>query len=151
MNKNGRLSATLDRAHFTLVKILRGLFLVAAGSLPLGAFAAADSLTVFMWVVGPKREAYRVYFEGKRVLSTPRGGAYLGSLPLPPRPRQARGRVDLFITRVWCFGLFERAIGLGIPDDPAHRYLVVKRDPQFKKSAPLTFYWTDEKPRMRIL
>ncbi|MCB2380460.1 hypothetical protein LGH70_22900 [Hymenobacter sp. BT635] len=134
------------------MKLPISLFLLAACFLPFEAAATADSLTVFMWGVGPKREAYRVYYDGKRVLSTPRGGAYLDSFQLPSRPNlRAAGRVDVFITRVWCFGLFERSIGLGIAYDPNRRYLVVKRDPQFKKSEPLTFYWTDEKPRMRLM
>jgi hypothetical protein len=67
------------------MKLPTGLFFLAAWCLPFGALAITDSLTVFMWVVGPKREAYRVYYKGTRVLSTSRGGGYLGSFHLPDR------------------------------------------------------------------
>src|SRR5436189_258301 len=79
------------------------------------SFAQSDSLTVFVKIVGPKYEKYRIYYEGKLLLETPRGGSYLNSIRVPLRPKYEQGdAMSFYIKKKGFFRIGYRTIPLGI-------------------------------------
>ena len=128
---------------------MRTTFLLIALSAyaTLPSWAQSDSIAVFLLVNGPTHERFDVHYKGNHMISSQKGGKFTGSFKIPiDQSWSKRHALDLFISKRRLFGIISSDVSLGIQYNPNFKYLILHRDEGRKRSSPLTFYWSNDKP-----
>jgi hypothetical protein len=129
----------------TLV-LLGLLFLVGSRG-----YAQSDSVHVYLLATGLQANALQVHYQGQLLMQVPAGQVDLLTATIPVDPAWklfTRLAFGMTTTRSW--GSWRKDVSIPIPYHPPLRYLIIRRNAEQKRNAPLNYYWSDRAPIMAI-
>jgi hypothetical protein len=124
---------------------LLGLLLLVC----LRGHAQSDSVHVYLHATGLQGSELQVYYHERLLLQAPAGKVCLLSATIPADPAwKFFTRLAFRMTTLRSWGPWRRDVSIPIPYHPPMRYLVIRRNTEQKRNAPLDYYWSDKAPIM---
>jgi hypothetical protein len=107
----------------------------------------SDSLKVFFIGAEFPGEKFKVFFNGRQVLSFRSADYYKHSFSIPIGSSWKYGTKLFFEIKRKCkFCLFYRDTGFNPFYEPNYKYLIINRNPMLKNKYAVSYKWSNEEP-----